>query len=524
VLQSTVSPENGEEESIAGAMSTLAESLSASGETVKADILENVQSILAGLREISNRIPVRAARQVAMLLDLLTSISEHEASPHPNDVMLKEMHKRRPKAFLFTDEDRQLNAEYPLSVLEEPPAALQNLLDLAEVKAADLKNVVDTADHAGIQQQINERLREKFLASWQQSAVHPFLHLETDVLRVHVSTQNTYTPISERSDGLRTFVALWAFVALHSDGPPPILLVDEAESHLHYDAQADLVRMFYRQTAASQLFYSTHSAGCLPNDLGTGIRVVRPIYNDVGHDTGRSEVRRSIWTDARPGFSPLMFAIGASTFAIVPTRKAVLTEGTSDSVLLPTLFREATGLAQLDFQVAPGLAGIPPNEVPELDLEAPRIVFVLDGDAGGGRIATKLARGGVQEWQILRLDKGLVIEDYLDASVYVDAVNEELRRSNGDGYIVALDDLSNSNRPSSVAKWCKKHGIRVPSKVAVAERALSMREGRSLLSSARRKALVELHGQVAAALMSKFAAQRVGSSTRTGERGGSLAV
>jgi predicted ATP-dependent endonuclease of OLD family len=133
-----------------------------------------------------------------------------------------------------------------------------------------------------------------------------------------------------------------------------------------------------------------------------------------------------------------MFAIGAGTFAIVPTRKAVLTEGASDCVLLPTLLREAMDLPQLDFQIAPGLASVSPNDVPELDLEAPRVVFVLDGDAGGDQIAAKLTRGGVQDWQILRLEKGLVIEDYIDASVYVDAVNEEVRRSNGDGYVLTL--------------------------------------------------------------------------------------
>jgi predicted ATP-dependent endonuclease of OLD family len=511
-LQRVSSAENDEDDTgIVDPLLSLAESLEDSGETLEEELLERLQSATAALRDTADRLPPRAGKAVSKLLDLLVSLSEHEAPPHPNNIMLKEMEKRRPKAFLFTDEDRQLSAEYSLSALEDPPAALQNLLDLAEVKAADLESVVDSGDHAhraGIQQQINERLREKFSASWQQSAVYPFLHFEPDVLRVHVSARDTYTPISERSEGLRTFVALWAFVALRQDGPPPILLVDEAESHLHYDAQADLVRMFYRQNAASQLFYSTHSAGCLPHDLGTGIRVVRPVYDDIGNDTGRSEVKKSFWTDSRPGFSPLMFAIGAGTFAIVPTRKAVLTEGASDCVLLPTLLREAMDLPQLDFQIAPGLASVSPNDVPELDLEAPRVVFVLDGDAGGDQIAAKLTRGGVQDWQILRLEKGLVIEDYIDASVYVDAVNEEVRRSNGDGYVLTLGNLSDTDRPSCVACWCEQQGIRVPPKVAVAERALGTRGERLLLSERRTKSLTKLYKEITEALMSRFDRQK----------------
>ena len=83
----------------------------------------------------------------------------------------------------------------------------------------DLK--VSSRDHG-------DRLRSKVL-----------LHNDEPILRVMMSnTAGGYSPVAERSDGLRAFVALTSFTAAGADSErKPILLVDEAESHLHYDAK-----------------------------------------------------------------------------------------------------------------------------------------------------------------------------------------------------------------------------------------------------------------------------------------------
>ena len=74
----------------------------------------------------------------------------------------------------------------------------------------------------------------------------------------------------ERSDGLRTYLALIAFLSSKDLSTPPVLVFDEAESHLHWDAQADLINVLYDQNMASQIVYSTHSPGCLRMILGMG--------------------------------------------------------------------------------------------------------------------------------------------------------------------------------------------------------------------------------------------------------------
>src|SRR5690606_32745520 len=158
-------------------------------------------------------------------------------------------------------------------------------------------------------------------------------------LRIHVpapSTRRGSTLIAERSDGFRAFVSLLAFTRRHSPSAAPILLLDEAEQHLHYDAQADLVAMFHKQDIAAKIVYTTHSAGCLPHDLGSGVRAIEPIRGADGEDSGRSRVVNSFWQEG-PGYTPLLLLMGARNLAFAPSRRSLLVfgEGGTELVLLP---------------------------------------------------------------------------------------------------------------------------------------------------------------------------------------------
>lgn len=97
------------------------------------------------------------------------------------------------------------------------------------------------------------------------------------MLRVNVVENDVYTSVfDERSEGLKAFVAMNAFVAAKRGTRPIVLLIDEAENHLHVDAQADLIEMFSQQNLVEKIVYTTHSPACLPSDLGLGIRAVVP--------------------------------------------------------------------------------------------------------------------------------------------------------------------------------------------------------------------------------------------------------
>lgn len=267
---------------------------------------------------------------------------------------------------------------------------------------------------------------------------------------------------------MRWFAALLAFS--HGWSERPILLVDEIETHLHYDAQADLVDVLSKQRFTAKVIYTTHSFGCLPFDLGTGVRVVQPI------DAATSRLENGFWKGGA-GFSPLLASMGAAALSFTPTRHALIAEGPADAILLPTLMRQGRDDVRLGFQVAPGLSSVAAAAVPDLEAEAGRVGFIVDGDQGGRDIVAKLVAAGIPESRVLILtdpDSGaaLEVEDLVDAQIYVASVNDELRCWNDLTVECAAADIGDELRTKAVETWCIGQGLTPPDKAAVAQRVV----------------------------------------------------
>lgn len=494
---------------------TLREILTAVSDRINIDtkslpqrVFNDLNEALLLLAECRAEAPHSSQRTLEITEEILKKLIEVESRTHPQSQLLDELNRRQPQFLMFDDEARSLLGEYTIPELDNPPSALQNLLDLADLDPSLLKEAIDSNDHGKREKLIekaNQQLRKKLEKAWNQSPVYTRLQVDQEVIRILMNKPGTYSGFEERSDGVKAFVALYSYTCLNTEGPPPILLIDEAEAHLHYDAQADLVRVFETQEIASKIIYTTHSAGCLLNDLGTGIRVIKPVYNENGQDTGKSIISNSFWTEGA-GFSPLMLAMGASIMALVPARRAVIAEGPSDLILLPTLLREATGLEKLDFQVAPGLANVSADQAIKLSLEAPIVAYLIDGDEGGRKNRRKLKAAGVSDRLILDYDANRVIEDFLNIEIYLAAINLELRRSHGSECQITKNDLNDTLRPCSLKEWCKSQGIKTPHTVKVALHVLSLRNEHSLLDSRYSKLLENLHERILTALQpdSKF--------------------
>lgn len=378
--------------------------------------------------------------------------------------------RRIPSFLMFDDADRTLESSYSLTpqLVEQPPRALSNLLALAELDLEELfKALGDTSLAETLIKRANNRLQKRFAESWHQSEVAAHLKVEGTALRVFVEENaDTITTFDERSAGLRSYIALFAFVAAHERAVPPVLLVDEAETHLHYDAQANLVDTFFAQKIAAQVIYTTHSPGCLPPDLGTGIRIVAPSKTDPEC----SEVKNSFWGGRVPGFSPLLLAMGASAAAFSVTRYAVIAEGPSEMILLPLLLRIALNEDHLPYQIAPGLSEAGMALYPELDGEAARTAFIVDGDPGGKTLRGQLMAAGVPAKKIRTLG-AMTLEDVLDAESYVKAVNAEIHAANrSKKKSITIEEMPNELRPRYVEEWCRTNSVKCPSKVAVAVR------------------------------------------------------
>lgn len=389
--------------------------------------------------------------------EVFSAWKEAEQAHNPEAFALDALIERVPEFIVFGEEDRDLATEYSIPALSaEVPDALANLSEVAALNISEVLGAHqngDTARLTTLEHSANHTLEKKFSESWRQSGVRVTFRIQGDILAVQVVNEKSeFTSLAERSDGLRQFVALQAFATSAWTGSP-VMLIDEAEQKLHYDAQADLVQMLARQQVASKVILTTHSAGCLPEDLGNGVRFVRPSTRD---DT-RSEIVNKFWTDNEPGFAPLLFGMGASTLAFFPTRNAVMVEGPSDMLLLPTMFREALRSQVLGFQFVPGLS------LSQGDFHAPLVgrksgvIYLVDGDKGGASIGKNLRDRGADRENIfvLKSPDGRAVEpeDFLDPDLIVEAVNVLLRKFHGTVQLFEKKSLVSKYRMGGLEKW-----------------------------------------------------------------------
>lgn len=399
-----------------------------------------------------------------------------------------------PDFLLFDEENRILDSAYTLNdqLIQAVPQALENLLGIAGLDLSGLWTSMQAGDVARRDTaiaQANSRLDQVFTDAWNQSRLSVRLSVDGGVLRIGVwEDGDSVTVFSERSAGLRMFIALTAFLRVHGTERPPVLLIDEAESHLHIDAQADLVNMFMTQEVAVRVIYTTHSPACLPPDLGCGIRSVVPRT----HNLQISDIKNSFWQGSA-GYSPLMLAMGAAAAAFTPARRVVLAEGATEMILLPSLMRTAVDEASLGYQVAPGLSEVPKDFFPMLDLEAAKVAYLLDGDDGGEALQEALADAGISQDLIVRLEAP-GIENTLAPDVYREAMAALLAECNPDRNVPKLPELPDPDKTSwasALRTWAEEHDLKQPSKVAVANRLVE--HGKTLPSESGAELLKRAH-------------------------------
>lgn len=495
----------------------IANDLQSNAATLSDDVKQRVESGIGALRDLAalSTTSKTSRREIERLVTALEDDLAVETLPHPT-ALTNTLRSHVPEFLDFDDQNRSLRSEYDLANQEHVDSpALVNLAAVADLSLPAMQDAIaanDTGRIRSLLEAAQDRLDQALTDAWKQSALSISFDRQGTTLGVTVSSFGTdYFSLGDRSDGLKIFIALRVFLARRQHEVRPILLVDEAESHLHYDAQADITRVFEQQSEVAQVIYTTHSIGCLPQDLGRGVRVVTPEENST-----RSHIE-NVWSrvggdgdkERRVGITPLMLAMGASTVPLTPTRFVVVAEGPSDAMLLPSLLREASGLDVLGYQVVGGLSEASEDEIRRLGFEAPRVCYLVDGDHGGSDLQVLLRRLGVPARRIVRWagpSTGVCLEDAVDPDLYVQAINRYLTSwpPNKSGLTKAA--LRKAARPKQVDEWCDSQKIKRPSKVMIAQQILEILDepvpspGVRLTDSGRTSLLVELNRRLRKAL------------------------
>jgi predicted ATP-dependent endonuclease of OLD family len=447
-------------------LTTLSESLSTRNETLSGDVMLSMADVADLLTKVQL---IRFPKYVQALSETLNNNVEVERAPTPNEIAYDFLESRTPDILMFGPDERDLREEYSFEELATGiPVALENLSSVAKLDIADLIAAVGRDDAAHIETiraKANRSLREEFDKVWSQSGVHATISIKGQSLSILIENdRDEFTALAERSDGFRQFVALQTFT-MKERSHKPILLIDEAELHLHYDAQADLVQMLSRQQVSNKIIYTTHSAGCLPEDLGNGVRLV----HRLDHGKSESRVINRFWGATEPGFSPLLIGMGASTLAFFPTRRALLVEGETEMLLLPTMLREALDEEALGFQVIPGLSRANKAHLLETKEDAKKVAYLVDGDAGGSDIRRQLLKSDLPATSIfsLPITRGIprTLEDFISTDILVRATNQLIGKFSPGCAPISSKDIARSGRISSIGakfKVSTKKTIRKP--------------------------------------------------------------
>ena len=118
--------------------------------------------------------------------------------------------------------------------------------------------------------------------------------------------------------------------------------------------------------------------------------------------------------------------MGANTLAFFPTRKAVIVEGQSDPLIIPTVFRQIGKLDFNNFQIVPGMANLSSNNIPLLALQGQRVSYLVDNDQAGERYIKDLKGAGIAKELIFKISSSegsiVTVEDWLDDNIFSNAV------------------------------------------------------------------------------------------------------
>jgi predicted ATP-dependent endonuclease of OLD family len=440
----------------------------------------------------------KTRKEVVRLIETLRIAAVAEEEPTKNELVHDVLADRLPRFLFFDSKNRVLKTEYVWQEHPTPPAALANLFKVADTNYSTFRTAAIQDDRATLDQmreRADAKLREAFQV-WQQGKLHVSFSPNNHSLQLLIRDNDTTsrTLLADRSDGLRIFIALVAFAARYAGRVRPVLLIDEAETHLHYGAQADLVQVFERQTAAETIIYTTHSIGCLPNDLGASIRAVSPL-----DELYRSTIHNSFWArKEKVGLTPMMLAMGAEALAFTPSRRAVIGEGAGEAILLPSLIRESLPEEEqarpLGYQVAPGVSEVNPEDTADMEMEAANVAYLVDDDEGGRLHRRKLPERAKREGRVLVLGDGrhdgLGLEDLVEADVLAAAMNALVERRNiGDR--VSAEKLPAVGRSTYLKRWCKRRGLDLDKvKADLAQEALNIGRERGQLVEPRRRALL----------------------------------
>jgi energy-coupling factor transporter ATP-binding protein EcfA2 len=214
------------------------------------------------------------------------------------------------------------------------------ILDLAHIDLDDFLSKGDTpagrTARSFDKRSASAYLTRQFQNLWRQKSVRFDVEVDGTTLNIFVEDEGVGMPIrlSRRSTGFRWYVGFaWKFThASQGQFRNCVLLLEEPGIHLHASAQADLLQVLERLSAANSILYTTHLPSML--DLGSPERI-RIVETQDNHTT----VKQGVVSSQRGPMAVIEMSLGLTgdLSGLMAHRKSLIVEGGDDALILQRL-------------------------------------------------------------------------------------------------------------------------------------------------------------------------------------------
>lgn len=228
-------------------------------------------------------------------IELVKVSDEYDKKAAIQEILKQFILDKSHKSIFWTSEDRYLISQ-PINLAQfaEAPSdisiPLKNCFALAGIVGQDvIKNrisqITESTEREQLKTELGEKVTEHINAAWPKHPIKITFDISDGLINFHVhdlETRGKAKTADQRSDGFKQFVSFLLTVSAQNKNEElsnAILLLDEPETHLHPQAQEDLLKELIKITQNERnniTFFATHSNYMIDkNDLSRNYKIFK---------------------------------------------------------------------------------------------------------------------------------------------------------------------------------------------------------------------------------------------------------
>lgn len=234
-------------------------------------------------------------KQTYEVIEFLNIGSENELKEKLEEQLREFISKKVHKSIFWTAEDRYLISQ-PINLTEfaaNPDSIsipLKNCFALAGISGQaaiqeKIGLISDSTEREQLKTELSEKVSEHINSAWPKHPIKITFDISDGLINFHVHDEGAKgkaKTADQRSDGFRQFVSFLLTISAQSKNEElsnSILLLDEPETHLHPQAQEDLLKELVKITDNKRnnvVFFATHSNYMIDkSDLSRNYRIFK---------------------------------------------------------------------------------------------------------------------------------------------------------------------------------------------------------------------------------------------------------